>query len=78
VAEKSHAPLYAISAGILSAQDMDVEDALDQALDLCRLWGAILLLDEADVFLSARTDDWGSRNELISSLSPLDSGREDG
>ena len=61
-----------MSAGVLGTAAHDVETALDQALDLCRLWGAILLLDEADVFLGARTDDGLLRNELVSSTgSPL-------
>jgi len=66
VAEKSHVPLYSVSAGVLGTTAKEVETALDQALDLCRLWGAILLLDEADVFLGARTDDGLLRNELVS------------
>jgi hypothetical protein len=69
VAEKSHAPLYAVSAGVLGTAPDEVEYALDQALDLCRLWKAILLLDEADVFLGARTNDSLLRNELVSSKS---------
>jgi hypothetical protein len=67
VAEKSRVPLYSVSAGVLGSHANEVELALDQALDLCRLWNAILLLDEADVFLGARTDDGLLRNELVSS-----------
>jgi len=55
-----------VSAGVLGTAAQDVENGLDQALDLCRLWGAILLLDEADVFLGARTNDGLLRNELVS------------
>jgi len=66
VAEKSHVPLYSVSAGVLGSKSADVEATLDQALDLCRLWNAILLLDEADVFLGARTNDGLLRNELVS------------
>jgi hypothetical protein len=67
VAEKSRVPLYSISAGVLGTNPADVEKALDRALELCRLWNAMLLLDEADVFLGARTNDGLARNELISS-----------
>ncbi|KAK3364014.1 hypothetical protein B0T25DRAFT_597698 [Lasiosphaeria hispida] len=42
VAEKGRLPLYAMGAG-----------ALSRVLDLCQRWKALLLLDEADVFLSA-------------------------
>jgi hypothetical protein len=75
VAERSHVPLYSVSAGVLGTAAHDVEAALDQALDLCRLWGAILLLDEADVFLGARTNDGLLRNELVSSTVPSFLGR---
>jgi len=66
VAEKSQVPLYAISAGVLGSTAAEVEKTLNQALELCRFWNAILLLDEADVFLGARTNDGILRNELVS------------
>lgn len=58
-------PLYAISAASLGTEPADVETALERALELCRLWGAMLLLDEADIFLAARTDADIARNELV-------------
>lgn len=65
VAEKSRVPLYGMSAGTLGTRPKQVEAALDRALELCRLWNAMLLLDEADVFLSARSDTDLARNELV-------------
>lgn len=65
VAERSRVPLYGLSAGTLGTRPKQVEAALDRALELCRLWNAMLLLDEADVFLSARTDADLARNELV-------------
>ncbi len=56
-----------MSAGVLVTKHEDVENSLDQALELCRLWSAMLLLDEADVFLGARMNDNLTRNELVSS-----------
>ena len=58
-------PLYAISAGTLGTRPKEVEAALDRALDLCKLWNAMLLLDEADIFLGARTNVDLARNELV-------------
>ncbi|KAG9234050.1 hypothetical protein BJ875DRAFT_484556 [Amylocarpus encephaloides] len=58
--------LYSISAGVLGTKPKEVEDALDHALELCRLWNAMLLLDEADIFLGARTNEGLARNELVS------------
>ncbi|KAJ3524060.1 hypothetical protein NM208_g12200 [Fusarium decemcellulare] len=66
VAEKSRVPLYSMSAGDLGTKPKEVEKALDRALGLCGLWNAMLLLDEADVFLGARTNSDLSRNELVS------------
>lgn len=66
VAEKARVPLYLVSAGMLGTSPEVVEPALTHALELCRLWNAMLLLDEADVFLGARLDDSLNRNELVS------------
>ncbi|KAK8079549.1 hypothetical protein PG997_007367 [Apiospora hydei] len=66
VAERSRVPLYLMSAGDLGTQPSDVEKALERALELCRMWNAMLLLDEADVFLGTRTNESLARNELVS------------
>jgi SpoVK/Ycf46/Vps4 family AAA+-type ATPase len=66
VAERSRVPLYSMSAGDLGIKPSDVEKALERALELCRMWNAMLLLDEADVFLGARTSESLARNELVS------------
>ncbi|KAM0810538.1 putative AAA+ ATPase domain-containing protein [Seiridium cardinale] len=66
VAERSRVPLYSMSAGDLGIQPTEVEKALERALELCRMWNAMLLLDEADVFLGARTNESLARNELVS------------
>jgi hypothetical protein len=66
VAERSRVPLYSMSAGDLGTQPSEVEAALERALELCRMWNAMLLLDEADVFLGERTNESLARNELVS------------
>lgn len=73
IAEMAKVPLYMISAGELGSVSGQVEKALDRALDLCRRWKAMLLLDEADVFLGKRFGGGNAsieRNELVSSKSP--------
>jgi hypothetical protein len=67
VAERSRVPLYSMSAGDLGIKPNEVEKNLERALELCRMWNAMLLLDEADVFLGARTNESLARNELVSS-----------
>jgi hypothetical protein len=66
VAERSRVPLYSMSAGDLGTKPSEVESALERALELCRMWNAMLLLDEADVFLGERTNESLARNELVS------------
>lgn len=59
-----------MSAGMLGTSASDVEEALDEALELCKLWNAMLLLDEVDVFVGARTDADLARNELVAGKIP--------
>ncbi|KAK7968671.1 P-loop containing nucleoside triphosphate hydrolase [Apiospora saccharicola] len=66
VAEECRVPLYAVSAGELSTDPRSVEVALDAAFRCCALWNAVMLLDEADVFLAKRTPEGLQRNELVS------------
>lgn len=75
IAEMAKVPLYMISAGELGSVSADVEAALDDVLDLCRRWKAMLLLDEADVFLGKRFSGGREsieRNELVSSKNFLE------
>lgn len=67
VAERANVPLYAMSASMLGSETTEIARNLDRALTLCKLWNAMLLLDEADVFMSARSNDNIKRNELVSS-----------
>lgn len=70
IAEKARVPLYFMSAGELGSVPSRVEVALDKALELCKKWKAMLLLDEADVFLGKRNENSIERNELVSSGFP--------
>jgi SpoVK/Ycf46/Vps4 family AAA+-type ATPase len=67
VAEKLQRPLYKLEAGDLGSSVSDVEYALKGTLQRCAKWNAVLLIDEADVFLEARTAKDLKRNELVSS-----------
>ncbi|KAK4454470.1 P-loop containing nucleoside triphosphate hydrolase [Podospora aff. communis PSN243] len=66
VSEKARVPLYSIGAGMLGSFPSDVEAELGRVLKLCTMWNAMLLIDEADVFLGTRTDEGLARNELVS------------
>lgn len=66
VAESMHIPLYTISAGDLGMDPYEVENTLQDILEMVAKWKAILLLDECDVFLEARTSHNLERNRLVS------------
>lgn len=66
VAEITHKPLYAVSAGELGTTPDHVESKLTEVLDLAQLWDAVLLLDEAEVFLQQRNAVDINRNALVS------------
>jgi AAA+ superfamily predicted ATPase len=66
VAEVMQVPLYAMSAGDLGTHAEVVEDKLQEILRMVPKWGAVLLLDEADVFMEARSSTDLERNELVS------------
>ncbi|PYI11089.1 P-loop containing nucleoside triphosphate hydrolase protein [Aspergillus sclerotiicarbonarius CBS 121057] len=66
VAEVMKVPLYALSAGDLGTEPSRMEDNLKDILRMVPRWGAVLLLDEADVFLEARNSTDLARNELVS------------
>lgn len=59
-------PLYMMSAGDLGLDPRHVESKLQGILDMCTRWNAILLLDEADVFLEERSLHELERNKLVS------------
>lgn len=66
IAELLKKPLYMVSVGELGTRPDYLEKNLTQILDIAHSWGALLLLDEADVFLEQRqTQDIG-RNALVS------------
>jgi hypothetical protein len=44
----------------------DVEKNFKRYFELGELWGAVVLMDEADVYLEQRTSDNLERNSLVS------------
>lgn len=56
-AEQNHRPLYELQCSQLGISPVEVEENLRQALLRARRWNAVLLINEADVFVRARADD---------------------
>lgn len=66
VAEQMKVPLYIMAAGDLGLDPRSVETKLQDVMSMCSRWGAILLLDEADIFLEERSLHELERNKLVS------------
>jgi ATP-dependent Lon protease len=66
LAEEMKTPLYVMSAGDLGFDPSKVEAQLQTILEMCSRWNAILLLDEADVFLERHSLHELERNKLVS------------
>lgn len=65
VSEILHRPLYSVSIGELGITPKDVEASLQDILEMVMVWDAVLLLDEADIFLEARTKEDIVRNAMV-------------
>ncbi|EUC57050.1 AAA family ATPase [Rhizoctonia solani AG-3 Rhs1AP] len=66
VSEHLERPLYTVSSGELGVAASELETKLRDTLDVATLWKAVLLIDEADVFLEARSSHELQRNALVS------------
>ncbi|KAH0552894.1 hypothetical protein GP486_006905 [Trichoglossum hirsutum] len=66
IADYTKRPLYMVSSGELGTDPVEVEEKLTHVLDIATTWKAIVLLDEADVFLQQRSGSDVKRNALVS------------
>ncbi|KAF2161290.1 hypothetical protein M409DRAFT_59287 [Zasmidium cellare ATCC 36951] len=66
VCESLKRPLYIVSGGELGVTPQQVEKSLEEILELSKLWKAVILIDEADVFLEARSAHDIVRNNFVS------------
>ena len=69
VCESLHRPLYIVTGGELGVKPQEVEKTLEEVLELSKLWKAVILIDEADVFLEARKASDIMRNNFVSGKS---------
>lgn len=66
VAEYCKRPLYMVSSGDLGTDSSTLDQRLSRILDMASTWKAVLLIDEADVFLERRSLHDMQRNSLVS------------
>ena len=65
-AEMAEKPLYRVTCGDVGIKAEKVEKYLESVLHLGKIWGCVVLLDEADVFLEQRSLEDMKRNALVS------------
>lgn len=66
LAELLHKPLYSIGCGELGTSVDVLEKRLIEILEITHAWNAILLLDEADIFMEKRSTNDIQRNAMVS------------
>lgn len=65
IAEHLRKPLYSITVGELGTTPNELEKKLVQILEIACTWDAVILIDEADIFLEKRTDNDIQRNAMV-------------
>ncbi|KDE04374.1 hypothetical protein MVLG_05166 [Microbotryum lychnidis-dioicae p1A1 Lamole] len=65
IAEHLRRPLYVVGAGELGLTAAGLERQLKDTLELATSWNAVLLIDEADIFLTRRSPDNLEHNALV-------------
>jgi hypothetical protein len=65
ISEMLHKPLYVVSMGELGTTPEALESRLQDILDLCIPWKALVLIDEAEMLLEARTKSDILRNSMV-------------
>ena len=66
VAEFTSRPLLSLTCGDIGTDEFTVEENLSKWFKLAELWGAVMLIDEADVYLERREVNDLTRNGLVS------------
>ena len=65
VSELMKRPLYSITSGELGTNVDMLEKKLVQILEIAEKWNAVVLIDEADVFMEKRTTEDIQRNAMV-------------
>lgn len=69
IAEATRRPLLSLTCGDIGTNEVTAERTLSKWFLLAEKWGAVMLLDEADVFLEKRSVSDLKRNSLVSGKS---------
>jgi hypothetical protein len=58
--------LLPLTCGDMGITASDVQGNINKYFELGELWGAVILMDEADIYLEQRASDQLERNSLVS------------
>lgn len=65
ICESLNKPLYNINVGDLGTSAIHMEEILNDILDYSKRWDAIIMIDEADIFLEERETNLIERNAMV-------------
>ena len=66
ICEYLHKPLYSVTVGELGTTPEILENKLNSILEIAYAWNAVILLDEADIFMEKRSSNDLVRNAMVS------------
>jgi hypothetical protein len=66
ICEYLHKPLYSVTVGELGTSPEKLEQKLNEILEIAYAWNAVILLDEADIFMEKRASNDLNRNAMVS------------
>lgn len=69
IAEYTGRALLSLTCGDIGTDEVELEDQLSKWFRLAEKWGAVMLIDEADVYLEKRQITDLKRNSLVSGQS---------
>lgn len=71
IAEYTGRALISLTCGDIGTEESGVEEHLSEWFSLGEKWGAVMLIDEADIYLESRKPGDLKRNDLVSDMSIL-------
>lgn len=68
IAKQTKRPLLSLSVADLGIDEMKMEKTLSEWLAKAVRWGAIVMIDEAEIYLESRNNDDLKRNALVTGI----------
>jgi adenylate kinase family enzyme len=65
ISEKLHQPMYSITVGECGTTPVELETKLARILEIANKWNAIILIDEADIYMEKRQNSDIVRNAMV-------------